>query len=144
MAETDDMVDDAASVVYGCTVAEKEVHYKYGDTPPEGGLAYYKVLVRRGVKSFKGFFYPRAKAALGNDTAQTRADSITFGTSSTTFTIFSCNSGDWRVTKEFDTEAEVKAWVDEKLAGAKTGGSDGTENTPGGGDVSGTENAPEG
>lgn len=121
--ETDDMEDPVAAEVYGCEVTEKEVHYKYGDTPPEGGVAYYKVLVRRGVRSFKGFFYPRAKAVLGNDTAQTRGDSITFSTASTSFTIFTCNSGDWRITHECATEAEARAWVDEKLSGTGTSGS---------------------
>lgn len=113
--DTDDMLDSVASIVYGCTVTDKEAHYKYGDTPPEGGLAYYKVLMRKGKRVYKGCFYPKAKAALGNDTAQTRTDSITFGTTSTSFTIFACNSGDWRITAEFDTEAEARTWVDTKL-----------------------------
>ena len=114
-AETDDMTDEVASEVYGCEVVDGEAHYKYGDMPPEGGLGYIKVLVRRGVKSFKGVFYPRVKAALGNDSAQTRGSSITFSTTNTTFTVFSCNSGDWRITKELATEAEARAWVDAKL-----------------------------
>lgn len=115
---TDDMEDDVAAVVYGATVSEKKVSYKAGDNPPVGGLAYYKVLMRRGVKVYKGFFYPRAKAVLGNDSANTKTDSITFGTNSTTFTIFTANTGEWRITEEFDTEAEAKAWVDEQLAPA--------------------------
>lgn len=115
--ETDDMLDKVAAVVYGCGVVDKTVHYKYGDQPPEGGLGYVKGLVRYGVKSFKGVFYPRAKAALGNDSAQSRGNSITFGTTSTTFTIFSCNSGDWRLTEEFATEKEAKNWVDKMLIG---------------------------
>lgn len=121
--ETDDMLDEVASVVYGCEVENKTVHYKYGDQPPGGGLGYVKGLVRHSVKSFKGVFYPRAKAALGNDSAQTRGNSITFGTTSTNFTIFACNSEDWRLTEEFDTEKDAKAWVDEMLAGG-SGGAD--------------------
>lgn len=123
--ETDDMTDEVASEIYGCEVVDKTVHYKSGDTPPEGGLAYYKVLMRRGVRLFKGVFHPRAKAALGNDTAQTRGSSITFGTSSTTFTIMTCKSKDWRLTEEFDNEAEARAWVDQMLggkAGSETAG----------------------
>ena len=127
--ETDDMLDDVASVVYGCQVVDKTVHYKYGDTPPEGGLGYVKGLMRRGVKSFKSVFYPRTKATLGNDSAQTRGNSITFGTTSTTFTIFTCNSGDWRLTEDFANEQEAKAWVDKMLAGKPAGG----ENPSGGG-----------
>lgn len=116
--ETDDMTDEVAADVYGCTVTDKEAHYKAGDSAPMGGLAYYKVLMRKGVKVFKGYFYPRVKAVLGNDTAQTKGDSITFGTNSTTFTVFRCNSDDWRITAEHATEAEAQAWVKEKLAAA--------------------------
>ncbi len=113
--ETDEIADAAAGTVYGATVQDKRVSYKAGDTAPMGGLAYYKVLMRNGKKLFKGFFYPRVKAILGNDTATTKGDSITFGTSATTFTVFSCNSGDWRITEEFETEAEAKTWVDTQL-----------------------------
>lgn len=116
--ETDDIVDESAAIVYGCTVTEKKVSYKAGDSAPLGGLAYYKVLMRRGKKLFKGFFYPKVKAVLGNDNAATKADSITFGTSNTTFNVFACNTGEWRITEELDTEAEAKAWVDEQLAKA--------------------------
>ena len=119
--ETDDMIDDVAKVVYGCTVEGKEVHYKAGDNAPVGGLGYYKVLMRKGIKLYKGFFYPRVKAVLGNDSAATKGDSITFGTNSTTFTVFRCNSDDWRITEEFETEAEALAWVKEKLTPTAAG-----------------------
>ena len=122
--ETDDMIDDVAAVVYGCTVDEQKVHYKAGDAAPLGGLAYYKVLMRKGIKLFKGYFYPRVKAALGNDSAATKGDSITFGTSTTTFTVFRCNSDDWRITEEFKTEAEAKTWVKEQLAATGTAAGD--------------------
>lgn len=116
--ETVDMVDEVASVVHGCTVTDKTVHYKYGDTPPEGGVAYYKVLLRGGKRYYKGIFHPRAKAALGNDSAQTRGESITFIPTSTNFTVFTCNSGDWRITETFENEADAIAWVDEQLNSA--------------------------
>lgn len=126
--ETDDMEDSVASEVYGAQVVNKEVHYNVGDDAPAGGLTYYKKLMRRRKVLYKGYFYPLAKAALGNDTAQTKTDSITFGTANTTFTIFACNSGDWRITEEFDTEAEALAWVQEKLKGQAAG--DGSETEP--------------
>ncbi|MDE7054494.1 MAG: hypothetical protein K2O84_06715 [Oscillospiraceae bacterium] len=109
--DTDDVLDTVASVIYGATVKEKTVVYNISDNPPPGGLAYYKKLMRRGNLVFKGYFYPRVKAALGNDTAQTKTDSITFGTSSTTFTVSNANNRDWRHTEEFDKEADALAWV---------------------------------
>lgn len=115
--ETDDMTDEVAAVVYGAKKSDSGSDITYGkaDTQPLGGLAYYKVLMRNGQKIFKGYYYPKTKAALGNDNAQTRGSSITFGTTSTTFTIFACNTGAWRITEELTSETAAKTWVDGKL-----------------------------
>lgn len=112
--ETDDMTDENAAKIYGCTVSEGLVTYNKNDTAPRGSLGYYKVLMRNGKKYFKGYFYPRVRAALGNDNAQTRGSSITFQAVSTTFTVFADDKGDWRKTETFDTVAEAKAWINEK------------------------------
>lgn len=122
--DTDDMRSEVAAVVYGATLDEEtnELTYKGGDAIPQGGLAYYKVLMRGGVKYYKGYYYPKVKAALGNDNAQTKSSSITFGTTNTVFTVFDPNVGGWRITKEFTDEAEVVAWCDEKLASVGVGG----------------------
>ena len=112
--ETDDMTDENASVVYGCTVKEKEVIYNKGDTAPRGCLGYYKVLMRNGKRFFKGYFYPLVRAALGNDSAKTRGNSITFTTASTTFTVFADDNGNWRMTTTCETADEVKKWIEDK------------------------------
>lgn len=123
--ETDDMTDDVASSVYGAEVEGKTVHYNVGDDPPKGGLGYLKKLMRRKKVLYKGYFYPLVKAALGNDTAQTKSDSITFGTTSTTFTVFACETGLWRDTHEADTEAEALAWLKAQFETDSTGGPSG-------------------
>ena len=120
--ETDDILDEVASVIYGATVKDKLVIYNTGNNPPPGGLAYYKKLMRRGKIVYKGFYYPRVKAALGNDTAQTKTDSITFGTSTTNLTVYTANNGDWRHTEEFENEEDALAWVKSKLGGAPVSG----------------------
>ena len=56
--ETTDMEDEVAGKIYGATVVEKLCTYNTGDTPPEGGLGYYKTLVRAGKKIFKTFSIP--------------------------------------------------------------------------------------
>ena len=109
--ETDDMTDDVAAIVYGCTVKDKVCTYKSGDAAPEGVLGYYKTLMRSGVKLYKGYVYPRCKAALGNDNAATKGSSISFGTTSTTFTVMANTDTEWRMTQEFATEAEAIAWI---------------------------------
>ena len=109
--ETDDMEDANASVVYGCKVENGEVIYNKDDNAPRGRLGYYKVLMRRGIKKFKTYLYPQARAALGNDNAQTKGNNITFGTTSTTFTIFADDNGDWRKTKEFTSAADARAHI---------------------------------
>jgi len=119
--ETDDILDEVAKVIYGAEVKERQVVYNTGNNPPPGGLAYYKKLMRRGKIFYKGYFYPRVKAALGNDTAQTKADSITFGTSTTNFTVFAANNGDWRHTEVFDKEVDALAWVKAQLTSAAGG-----------------------
>ncbi len=113
--ETDDIVDSVAGMIYGALVAGGEVVYNKDDTPPYGGLAYYKVLMRNGARFYKGCFYPKVRAALGNDNAQTRGSSITFTTETTTFTIFAPNTGDWRYTETFSDEASARAWCRSKL-----------------------------
>ncbi|WP_195199234.1 hypothetical protein [Faecalispora jeddahensis] len=115
--ETDDLEDEVAVAIYGAEVASKEVHYKSGQTAPIGGLTYRKALMRNGIKFFKTYYYPRVKAVMGNDTAQAKSDSITFGTESTTFTVFRCKSDDWCITEVFpaDGEAAAIAWCDSKL-----------------------------
>ena len=123
--ETDDKTDEVHAAIHGATLDEttSEVTDSDADVAPRGGLAYYKVIIRNGVRYFKGVFHPLANAILGNDSAATKGSSITFGTSATTFNIFRCESGAWRMTKEFTgegAEAACIAWCDEKLG--KTAG----------------------
>ncbi len=120
--ETDDMEDSVAAEIYGATVTDKLVQYNTGDSPPAGGLGYIKKLMRNKKTVCKGYYYPLVKAALGNDTAQTKTDSITFGTNATAFTVFACENGDWRHTEEFQAEAEAVAWIKKQLSPPEDGG----------------------
>lgn len=116
--ETDDMKDDVAVAVYGATLdsESEELTFNGNDAIPYGGLTYYKTLRRNGEAVFKGYYYPKVKAAIGNDSAATKGSSITFGTTPISFTVFQCETGAWRVTKEFDTEAACVTWIATKLA----------------------------
>lgn len=110
--ETDNLADTDASIIYGAEVQDGVVHYNKSDTPPEGVLGYYKTLMIRGKRRFRAYIYPRAKAQVGSDNAQTRGNSINFRTAQSSFTIFADEeSGDWRKTKEFTDEAKARAYV---------------------------------
>ena len=110
--ETTDMTDAQIVHVYNASLDGGKLKYNKGDTPPLGCLAYYKTSMTNGVKKYIGYFYPKVRASLGNDSAQTKGNSITFQTTTSALTIFACNSGDWRITEQFDTEAAAKAWVE--------------------------------
>lgn len=115
--ETNDIEDEVAAGIYGATVQEQEVTYKTGDVAPEGILAYYKTLMKAGgVKSFRAYVYPCAKAAIGNDNAPTKGANITFSADQTTFTAKPDDTGAWRKTKTFTTEAEAKSYINTTLS----------------------------
>ena len=123
--ETDDKTDEVHAAIHGATkdTESGEVTDSDSDNAPRGGITYYKVIIRNGVRYYKGVFLPLCKAILGNDSAATKGSSITFGTSATSFTVFRCDSGAWRITKEFTgegAEANCIAWCDSKLTGAAT------------------------
>lgn len=118
--ETDDKTAAVHAAIHGAMLDEtsEELTDSDSDTAPRGGLAYYKVLLRRGARIYKGIYHPLVSASLGNDSAATKGSSITFGTSATSFTVFRCDSGAWRISREFtgkDAEAACIAWCDEKL-----------------------------
>lgn len=121
-AEVDELEDENASIIYGAVINElQEKEDNTGDEIPFGGLAYYKSLVKNGKKFFRGYFYPKVKAQLGNDNAATKASSITLAAAPITFTVLEPNNGTWRYTKKFDTEADVIQWIDNKLSNAVEG-----------------------
>lgn len=109
--ETNDLTDDVASEIYGCTVTDGVVAFKTGDTAPAGALGYIKALMRNKTKYYKAVYYPVVRAAIGNDNSQTKGSSITFATAQTTFTVMADDSGVWRKTKTCDTEAAAKTWL---------------------------------
>lgn len=109
--ETDNLADQVAAEIYGCTVNNGLVVYNKNDTAPEGTLGYLKVLMIKGVKKYRVIIFPRVKAALGNENGQTRGSSITFQTAQTTFAIFADDSGDWKHSKEFDSEDAATSYL---------------------------------
>lgn len=116
--EVDDMEKETEAAVYGSVFSEGELVDNSADVVPYGGLAYYKTLRRNGAPVYEAYYYPKVKAILSTDSAATKGSSITFTTKPISFTIYEPDTGDWRYRKEFPTEAEAVAYVDDKLGKA--------------------------
>lgn len=113
--EVDDMDKEIEGTVYGSAYSEGELVDNASDVVPYGGLAYYKTLQRSGKPVFEACYYPKARAILSTDSAATKGSSITFNTKPLSFTIYEPDNGDWRYRKEFSSEKEAIAYVDDKL-----------------------------
>lgn len=117
--QTDDLEDYKNAEIYGCEVQDGLVISRSGDSAPLGCVAYYKSLMRNGVKLYRAYYYDKVRAAIGNDNAQTKGSSITFQPTNTTFTIFAGNDNRWREFKTFDNEAAAIAWCESKTGVAE-------------------------
>ena len=99
-----------------------------------GGFGGYQVLMVGGVKKYRAYFFPKAKASIPDWTGNTKGSSISFATQPISMKIMPPEFGPWYYIKEFDTESAAKAYVDAKLGVAtwytvnvQVNGADGTE-----------------
>ncbi len=114
--EVDELEEEGSAVLYGSSInSDKENVDNSGDDAPYGGLAYYKTLKKNNTKFWRGYFYPKVRAAIGNDNASTKSSSITLATTPVNFTVHEPKTGDWRYRKKFSSESEAIAWVEAKL-----------------------------
>lgn len=122
--ETTDLTLEHEAIIFGSTVEEEsdELVDSTEDTIPYGGLTYIKVIMRKGAKVYRSYYYPKVKATFGTDSANTKTDSITMASTPLNFTVFEPNVGKWRYRAEFDTYAAAKAWCDGKFTAASSPG----------------------
>lgn len=120
---TDGLDDEPAEAIYGATAEEGLVKYNVGDEAPYGGLAYYcQMRSKAGGIYYKGYYFPKVQAAMGNDNSSTKGSSVTFSTNNTNFTVMKAENGDWMHTEVLDSESAAKAWVASVLTTTVPGG----------------------
>ena len=114
-AEVDNIPLADQATLYGATYASDEFKATYTDAPPFGGIGGIQILLVRGVRKYRAWFFPKARASMPDWDATTRGDSISFGTQPIQMKIMTPLYGPWYYLKEFTTEAAAKAYIDTKL-----------------------------
>lgn len=114
-AETDNITLQNQAALYGAAYDDGEIQFAPGDTAPYGGIGGYQVLMVGGVRKYRAWFFPKAKASIPDWTGTTKGSSISFATQPISMKVMPPEYGPWYYIKEFDTESAAKAYVDTKL-----------------------------
>ena len=120
--ETGDVDDEVMAKILGAKITGNEITHNEKDVPPQGGVTFY-VPMRSTAKATKGQVYyrcvyiPKVQAEIGEESFETKDNSIKFGVNKTDFTIFKANNGDWKKTERVETEAAATEWCDNKIKG---------------------------
>ena len=121
-AVVDDIVEKVEAAIFGATANADNTGVTYGadDNPPFGGAVFIRVVKRNGVKGYEANYFPKVKATLGNDAAETKGSGFTYQTTALSLEYFAANDEKhtYRDKETFETEEEAKAWCDGKLASA--------------------------
>ena len=123
-ASMTEMPIESAAIVYGATkTATGGIAYAEGDNAPYGMLAFYTTKMTKDAnginkKFFQGVAYPKLKGSRQGATYNTKGQSIAFANGQANFVGSAEENGFFQIfSKNFDTEAEAKAWVDKMLKG---------------------------
>lgn len=113
--EIDNIALANQAVLYGTTFVNDELQFNAEDSAPYGGVGGYQILMVGGVRKYRAWFFPKAKAAVPDWAGTTKGKSITLGTQPMKMKIMAPNYGPWYCVKEFVTEAAAKAYIDTRL-----------------------------
>ena len=114
--EHNELTQEQEAYMLGHTIDEtsKEMISNGDDVPPYLGIGFIGKSKRSGKNMFVGKFYPKCQFREPGDDNATKQDSTTFSHTTIEGNIFRLKNSDWRVTKEFNTLAEAKTWLNGK------------------------------
>ena len=96
-------------------------HYEVGDgAPPEGGLAYIRVKMFKGVRKYEAFFFHAVQCSSGGENASTKQKQITWNhptINASGIGVYLDSTGvaryfDWM---QFDTASAAQNWINGKF-----------------------------
>jgi len=119
----DDLPDEIQSEFLGHSIDPEtgEITAKGTDQNPYVGIGFYGVKVVGGVRKYRAIWLPKVQFAEPADTNETQGETVTFKTPVLEGTIMLDDNGAWKYENTFETEAEARAYLEEK-AGIVTGG----------------------
>lgn len=127
----DDIEDEARVVVFGDYQDGETGEYEdNSQASPYGGFGYVRERRYKGKSSFVAYWIHKLQFGSTTESAQTKANTITWQTPTLTGNLMGVNNNEagkirFRRRKEFDKAADAIAWVDEKAnlaaATAQTG-----------------------
>ena len=118
-AEVDNITLANQAELYGAQVVNDEFQARPDDVPPQICVGGIQVLMVGGMRKYRAWFYPKAKAIMPDLDGATKGSSISFGTQPIKMKVMAPKFGPWYYAKEFDTEAAAKAYVDTKASVAE-------------------------
>lgn len=116
-ADVDNISLENQAKLYGATYSSTDgLSVGAEDIAPYGGFSGYQVLMINGVKTYRGWFFPKARAIIPDLEGATKGQNLSFGTQPIKAKILAPKYGPWYKAKDFDTEAAAKTWADSAVA----------------------------
>lgn len=112
----DDLSDEIQADFLGHTIDSEtgEITAKASDISPYVGIGFYGVKKVDNVDKYRAVWLPKVQFGEPNDTNATKGEQVTFNTPVLEGTIMVDDTGVWKTEQTFDTEAEAKAYLEDK------------------------------
>lgn len=116
---TDSLPKEAATVVFGHTVAVDGTETsKASDEANYVGYGFIVQELVNSAKKYRACVLLKVKFIEGEESFETKGDSIKFGTPSLSGTATAIESGEWRIKSPyFDSVDEADEWIQDKFSG---------------------------
>ena len=109
---------DVMAMLFGHEVTgepgAEELIARGDDTGDYVGTGFFANVIRDNVKSFRSLWFPKVKFGVPNESLETKADSIKFGTPTIEGTVMTDVEGVYKVEALHATRAAAIAWLNEK------------------------------
>lgn len=116
----DEISDEIAVLLFGHTKGEAdgsepaELTASADDSAPYVGVGFYGKSIKSGTATYRAIWYPKVQFKEPEEAMSTKAESTTFSTYSIEGDLMRDETGAWRKSAGFKTEAEAVAWLQRK------------------------------